>query len=945
MIALVGTGDTDAVAVRFAVLGPVEVRSDGQLVPLSGKPLVLLTTLLVRANTVVSPDALAQVLWQDDAEAPVRAKGTVQTYVMRLRRALGADVIRTTAAGYQVDADAESLDLLQFRELAEQGEAAVAAGDDESAVELFDAALQLWRGPALLDVESDALHSEDVSPMVEQRLRVWESWVDAQLRRGEVPIAELQRLTAEHPLRERFWEQLLLALSRAGRPADALAAYRHVAGLLADELGLDPSPSLRQLHQAILTGEISAGAPRLVPHQLSPAIDGFTGRAEELAELAKLHASADRASTLVVAIEGTGGVGKTALALRFARDVVDEFPDGQVQVNLQGHGPGEPVPPLGALGTLLQSVGVAGEQVPAGLDARAALWRTRTAGRRLLVLLDNARDSEQVRPLLPGPGALVLVTSRAQLRGLAARDGMTRIPLARLGERDALALLARTVGAQRVHADPGASRRFVERCARLPLAIRILGQHANQQPDRSLADILDELAADGLASFDLDDGDDTNLRVIFARSYAALDPDAARLFRLLGLHPGVTFDEPAAAAMAGRADVHRLLDRLVRAYLLEQPRPGRYELHDLLREFAVEQTSSDDEAAVVRLLDWYVRATLHLSQKLRPGWADESTAPAPAQQLPEPASYVDALKWYADHHNTLVAAAVRAHALGLHRHVCDLALALRPYFRDYPIRDDVPVRDSWKITHEVTNETVFTGLPPDGWLRTYDLALDSARALSDRRREGRVLSGLCAAHRRFGDVHAAIDYGRDALTIAQELQLPYDECIALNNVGVAYDRLGDYEQSYEFARRALDAADRTGDQWLRVVTSNNLSDCCLELERYDEALQQARRAWDLLGDGARIPLHDKAFILLNFAAAEAGLGAYPSALSTYRAGLAMCHDAGARLTEAEIHEKMARIHVETGDAASARAEYEQALTMLEELHHRDAERIRALLRR
>jgi len=245
----------------------------------------------------------------------------VQTYVIRLRRALGPDVISTTPAGYRLDADVESLDLLQFRDLAEQDEAAAAAGDDESAARLYDDALRLWRGPVLVDVDSGALHREDVPPLVELRLRVSEGWADAQLRRGELPVAELQRLTTEHPLHERFWEQLLLALSRAGRPAEAAAAYRRVSTLLADELGLDPSPSLRQLHEAIRAGEVSSAASQVVPHELSAAIDGFTGRADELAQLAKLRASSDGTSTVVVAIEGTGGVGKTSLALRFARDI------------------------------------------------------------------------------------------------------------------------------------------------------------------------------------------------------------------------------------------------------------------------------------------------------------------------------------------------------------------------------------------------------------------------------------------------------------------------------------------------------------------------------------------------------------------------------------------------------------------------------------------------
>jgi DNA-binding SARP family transcriptional activator len=910
--------------VTFRVLGAVEVVRDGRSVPLTRQPLTVLAGLLVRANSAVSAEVLANVLW---GERPASTRGAVQTYVMRLRRALGPDVVSTTGGGYRIDATADNLDLLRFRQLTTRAERAAARGEDAQAGADYREALELWRGPALHNVASDLLQREDVPALTEQHLSAWEQWAGTQLRLGETPIAELTRLTGEHPLRERFWEQLMLALYRAGRQADALTAYRQVTARLADELGLDPGKSLQQLHQAILTRDPqldeltpSARVPEAiaVPRQLSAVISGFTGRVDELRQLAKAVDTGTGTSTVLVAIEGAGGVGKTTLAVRFAHEVAAQFPDGQIQLNLHGYGPGEPVTPTAALESLLQSVGVAGEQIPASVDARAALWRTHTSGKALLLVLDNARSSDQVRPLLPGPGGLVLVTSRATLRALIARDGALPVSLERLPDADALALLAQTVGRERVHADEAASRRFVAQCARLPLAIRVLGEHANQRADRPLADIVDEVAADSdrLAYFDLDDGDDTDLRAVFAQSYAALADDAARLFRLLGVHPGRTFGALAAAALAEQPlpDTNRLIDRLVRAHLLEQPRPGRYEFHDLLREFAAALARQDDEAqpALDRVLDWYAHAALRAGGALR-GRPDDDPVP-PGLLLPAISDYQDARDWYVAECDSLLAAVDAARARQLHWHVCQVALSLGWYFSDVPILG--------------------------GWFATHEIALDSARIDRHRRAEGRLLNSLGIAHIKFGTLTSALDCCRSAQAIAQELGRRDDEFAALNNIGLALWLQSDHEGSIEFTEQALAVAQQL-DPEAELLARGNLADNYVGVGRFDEARIQAEAALDLVEPSS--DPNFRAYALVALAGAQAGLHDHEASRRNYESALALFVDVGGLLGQSQVLERMGDLHAEVGDPSSAARRYQEALDLLVKLGHRDADRLHSKL--
>jgi DNA-binding SARP family transcriptional activator len=430
--------------IEFCLLGSVRVRHRGVVVPLSpGKQRTVLATLLLNVGRVVSLDELAEVLWA--ASPPSSARVTLQNYVMRLRKALGGagSRIRTQPGGYVIKADVSELDVSRFQ--AHLDAACAAAGERswKTAAAEARAGLALWRGEPLADVKSELLAVRDAPRLAGLRLRALEIRLDADLHLGrdaEV-ITELQHLAGCHPLREQLHGMLMLALYRDGRQAEALAAYQHVRDVLVEELGIEPGTHLRDLHQRMLAADpalaiteparhAQAEPQRVIPRELSPAVPGFTGPAAELQALTQmLEDVVGRAGTVVIsAIGGTAGVGKTALAVHWAHQAADRFPDGQLYVNLRGNDPGPALSAAEALAGFLRALGVPGQDIPAGEDERAARYRSLLAGKQVLVVLDNAGSAGQVRPLLPAtPSCAVVVTSRDALAGLVARDDGARL--------------------------------------------------------------------------------------------------------------------------------------------------------------------------------------------------------------------------------------------------------------------------------------------------------------------------------------------------------------------------------------------------------------------------------------------------------------------------------------------------------------------------------------
>jgi DNA-binding SARP family transcriptional activator len=621
-----GTVDNDIV---LRLLGPVEVRSGGTWrQPDRPQQRLVLAMMALRAGQVVPVGELIGAVW---AESPPRsARASMQVLVTRLRRVLAGTPggrLERLGEGYRLHVEPGQLDVHRFRSLAKAGRE---AADCRTALAAFDEALALWRGPALADVPGTAKVEAIRSGLAEEYLSAIQDRIGAMLGCGLEweAAAELPGLLARNPLAERLTGMLMIALYRCGQQADALGVFRDVRARLVGELGIEPGPELQLLHQRILAGDPDlsgppdarlqavprprggsavGGAQRIVARQLPTAPPHLAGRAAELQALAALAAGAGTAGGTVAisVISGTAGVGKTALAVYWGHQVAAEFPDGQLYVNLRGFGPaGPPVTPAEAIKGLLAALGVPAAAVPAGLDSLAGLYRSMLAGTRTLAVLDNARDVDQVRPLLPAsPGCLVLVTSRNRLAGLVANEGASPNTLDVLPEPAAGELLTYRLGPSRAAAERGALSELATLCAGLPLALGIAVTRAAARPDSTLAALAAELRDDQGRLDALDTGDAaSSLREVFSWSHQQLSHCAGRLFRLMSVHPGPELSVDAAASIAGVAvpDAQRALTELANASLVAELSPGWYRCHDLLRAYAAEQAGAWDGQAEVR---------------------------------------------------------------------------------------------------------------------------------------------------------------------------------------------------------------------------------------------------------------------------------------------------------------------------------------------------------
>ncbi|WP_214107646.1 AfsR/SARP family transcriptional regulator [Acrocarpospora catenulata] len=635
---------------RFRVLGTLEVRSDSHRVVRLGaaKQRVLLAVLLLNVNRPVRVDHIVDALWPQ--RPPRTAAVALRTYVSALRQVLGLagrvepPLLSTVPGGYELRLTPADLDLLTFEELAAQGQRALTEGQPVVAAERLRGALGLWRGRPFEDVALDPSLETEVIRLEERKLAAQETWIESQLTLGRHVelLAELGALVAEQPLRERLQAQWMLALYRSGRQAEALRAYQDLRHRLVHELGVEPSPPLRRLHHQILAGHSALAPPsplpQAVPRELPRDIGSFTGRAAELAFLHDLAGTGDPGGPVIAAIDGMAGVGKTTLAVHAAHQLAERYPDGQLFVDLRGFTRGgSPVDPADALDQMLRSLGVPGERIPHSPDARAALYRTALAGRRMLILLDNVAEEAQLRPLLPGsPHCLILITSRRRLAGL---EDVRPLSLDVMPRRDAVTLFTRTAGEQRVSdAPPDLLDEIVELCGRLPLAIRIAAARLRVRPGWTPAHLADRMRDHQNRLGELEVGR-LSITAALDLSYQHLTPGQQDMYRLLGLHPGPDIERHAAAALVGTTPDHagRLLDELVDAHLLQEPTPGRYRFHDLPRAHATatladEDTDHDRRAALTRLFDHYIQTATRAI----------TTAHTPHQ---DPAPRTQALDW------------------------------------------------------------------------------------------------------------------------------------------------------------------------------------------------------------------------------------------------------------------------------------------------------------
>jgi DNA-binding SARP family transcriptional activator len=955
---------------EFGLLGPLVVRQDGAVISVTrSRERAVLAALLLHANEVVPVGDLAEALWGE--MAPRSAEMTVRNYVKRLRQVLGENGgsrIGTGAGGYSIRVEAGELDVARFERLASATLAAMRAGRWTQVSGQARAALSLWRGDPLADAGSLVLAEREAPRLAEMRLQVLEAHLDADVRSGGHArvIPELYRLVRMHPLREHLHATLMLALYRCGRQADALAAYRNVRQFLVAELGLEPGPDLREMHQQILAahpslaraepaGAVQYEASRITPRALPPTVRHFTGRFAELGELTELLGQLETRggeAIVISAIGGTAGVGKTALAVHWGHQVADRFPDGQLYVNLRGYDPGQPVLATDALARFLGALGLPSEDIPAEEEERTARYRSLMAGKRMLILLDNAGSVDQVRPLLPGTGAsIVLVTSRDALAGLVAREGATRLDLDALPLPEAVALLRTLIG-PRVDAEPGAAAALASQCCCLPLALRVAAELAASRPAAPLAALTTELA-DRHTRLDLlaAGGDPrTQVRTVLSWSYHHLDADAARTFRLLGLHPGPDFDPYAAAALAGAEvlQARRAIDVLTRAHLLSATTPGRHGMHDLLRGYASELAAAahddkEQQAAMTRLLDHYLHTAAKAMDILLP--AEHHRRPRialPATPVPPLASSAAAREWLDSERAALVAAAAHGATHAWPGHTTRLATILSRYLINgahYP--EAVPV---------------------------FGHGLDAARRIGDRTQEARALVQISQLDWELNRLQQAADHGRQALALFRETGDRAGEAIALGGMGLVDNQLGRYEQASRRQQEAVAIYREVGDRLGEARALGNLGLTRVRQGRYQEAascyqhsLELSREIDDRQGEAfalARLGVIDReqgryeqaagcleqsltlfhemgdsteSEVLLQLAEVDLALGRYEEAAGNIKRALAMARMAGIRVLEADGLNGLGEVLLQMGNGTEARAHHAGALRLASEI--------------
>ncbi len=919
----------------FGLLGPLRVQHGDAELAVPPRLRSLLAALLLKRGRTVPAAELAESVWngQPTSSSPV----TLRSYVKRLRLALGPVAgarILTREGGYLIKVEADELDLLRFESLVGAGKLALRAHAWQQASDSLTEALGLWRGDALADIPSELLTAE-VSRLEQWRLQALEWRIDADIKLGypAALVPELESLIAEHPFREIFRAQLMLALYQCGRRAEALAAYQHARRELVDALGIEPGAGLTELHQQILSGDLAVearetgrrpagGTEPAVPRQLPAAVRHFAGRLNDLKDLTGLlDSAADEAPRAVVisAIGGTAGVGKTALAVHWAHQVADRFPDGQLYVNLRGYHPGQPMLAADALAGFLLALDVPGAEIPPGLDERAALYRSLLSRRRMLVVLDNAAEAEQVRPLLPGTASSVaVVTSRDSLAGLVAIEGALRLDLDVLPMDDAVGLLAALIG-RRVHAKPGEAAALAAQCCRLPLALRIAAELATSRPAAPLADLVSELADQQQRLNLLAVGGDARaaLRVVFSWSYQHLSPAAARVFRLTGQFPGADADADVVAALAGITlrEAGHLLDVLARAHLVQASRPGRFSMHDLLRAYACELAAvSDSErqrrAAQLRLLDYYLQNAASAMDTLFPA---ERHRP----DIPRPATFVSvasadpgtARAWLDSERENLVAVAAYAADHNWPAHATDLAATLHRYL------------DKGGYYHEAAI--------------IHNCARLAAHAARDRAGEATALSNLSTVDGHQGRYQQAGDLLQEALALFSDIGDLTGEARVLDNLGVIEFYQGLHTEAGGHLRRALALHRQVGDLAGEALTLGNLATLDMRHGRYVSAQRHIHRAVAICEQVGN--MNGKAHALDVLGEINLRSGHYPQAASYLKQALDLSRQTGNRAEQGRALCDLGLTELRQGHARQATIHLEQALEMFREIGERSGE--------
>jgi DNA-binding SARP family transcriptional activator/tetratricopeptide (TPR) repeat protein len=943
---------------RFSLLGPVRAwYGDTELALGAAQQRAVLAVLLSRAGAQVPMAELVAALWGN--EPPRSAEQIVRTYVYRLRRALqapGAEpLIASVGGGYRLQSTSAASDAVAFIEAVGGADRMRRSGDPAGAVAVLRAALEGWRGEPLADVPGPFAEAQRESLLRTRRSATEQLLAaDVELGPSDDTVAELADLVAGDPLNERLRELLMLALYRHGEQARALQVYRDGADVLAAELGIDPGPALRAMFERILRSDPelmapvqpvvptqSGGVPTrpfdvvaddepaaptrpavMHPAQLPADLPTFTGRAADLARLdALLVRTGARPSTVTVAaVTGMAGIGKTTLAVHWAHRVAHRYPDGVVHLNLHGFDPSVPaLSPGEAIDAVLQSFGIGYDAIPVSPDAKASLYRSLLADRRVLLLLDNARSADQVRPLLPGaPGSLVVITSRDRLTGLVSRDGAHPVRLDALDADAARALLAARLGADRVAAEPAAVVELLDRCGGLPLALAVLATRALTHTSFSLADVAAELRAlhAGLDAF-ADDDSASDVRGVFSCSYRALRADAARMFRLLAERSDPTFAVTAAASVLAVpvSRARALATELVRAELLVERTPGRLAYHDLLRAYAAELAAETDPepertAGLRRLLDHHVLSARAAAAALYPD-ADLAAEREPAEGVVvvDFADRAAALAWFAEEHPALRSATFAAVRAGFDSHVCEAARSMADFFQrqgrwtDQLALQDAAVAAARRLGDDAararahrTLANTYGRLGRHGdAIRHFAVALDLLQELDDQPGQARVHRGLAAAWGGQERYDIALAQSREA----HDRYLMADDrggrASALNDIGWCLAQLGDQQRALESCQEALALFEQLGNDDGAAATWDSIGYIQHHLGDLAAAQRSFGRAIELFGVVG--DLHSKLAALTHLGDTREAAGDPVGARRAWQEGLDIARDLGAGQAE------------------------------------------------
>jgi DNA-binding SARP family transcriptional activator/tetratricopeptide (TPR) repeat protein len=920
--------------VEFRLLGPIEAWCEGQRVEL-GPPQQrgILAVLLTEANRTVSPATLMERIWADNPPASARSAlyghmTRIRAIVVKLNKDGELVQLRRGSGGYLLEVDPRTIDLHLFARLVDQ---ARAAADTDQAATLWATALDLWRGQAYEGLSSPWL--DEMRDQLERRR------LDAALERNQVELAngrhthllpELLDLSRRQPLDERLASQLILAHYRAGRQAEALRHYQTVRRRLADELGVDPGPDLQALHEQILRNDpavaepFSASRERPVPAQLPPDVPGFVGRDRELAYLdtARAQLAVQPTAPAITAVSGPAGIGKTALAVHLAHSMAVEFPDGQLFVNLHGANVGvAPLAPVAVLGRFLRALGT--PDLPTDVDEAAALFRSLTTGRRMLVVLDDAADEAQVRPLLPGAGgSAVVVSSR---RVLSALDGVVHLRLGTLSERDALRLLSRLIGPDRVRDEPEAAMSIARFCGYLPLALRVCGARLVAHSRQTMAGFAGRLS-DVRRRLDHLQHGDLAVRTSIAASRHDLDArlhgrNAFRVLELMALleTPDVSSAVVAALADASADEIQLALDQLTEAQLLQVAAPGRYRLHDLIRLYALEQAVAEipvleQHTALVRAFDHYAALGRRGTELLDPGLArwlrDGEGEPVPKGALESDA---EVIAWMNAEHMNVVAAIRQAAGLpdGSAAAAIRLAAAMsclldqRGYWREWAEANETAAEVARRLGDGAAQAraAMFLGhcLGRMGRfeeeLRHVEAALALSRDVGDRFGESGALNACGWAYLHQQRPRDAVTCFEHGLRLRRETGDRSGEAMLLNNLGIAYRAIGRIDRAIACHERATAIAREFGYRRLeayglgyRAYVRRLAGDRAQAVLDFDRSALLHRETGDRINEAAA---------LWELGAVLFELGRRDQARDRWREALPILRDAG-MLTEEEI---------------------------------------------